>query len=206
MSTGRGCWKAPAVTVTEWLASVSLAIGVFAVTNIDDVLVLTVLFVSSRSTGTPRPWGIVAGQYLGFATLLATSVGLSFGLLALDERWVRLFGLLPVALGLRGLWLAYRHRAEDAPPMASSWWTVAGITIANGADNLSVYAPLLRGLDPARFVITLVVFFLGVAVWIAVARGLGTHQRVAQRLGHIQHWLGPLIFIALGVAILLGVL
>lgn len=178
----------------------------FAVTNIDDVLVLTVLFVSSRSTGRPRAWGIVAGQYLGFSALLAASLGLSFGLLALDERWVRLFGLLPVALGLRGLWLAFRHRAEEAPPMASSWWAVAGITIANGADNVSVYAPLLANLDPTRLVITMAVFLVGVASWIAVARGLGTHQRVAQRLGRIQHWLGPLIFIVLGVAILLEVL
>jgi cadmium resistance protein CadD (predicted permease) len=194
------------VTVSEWLAAAGVALGVFAATNIDDVLVLTVLFVSSRSAGRPRPWGIVAGQYLGFSALLAASVIISFGLLALDERWVRLLGLLPIALGARSLWLAYRRRAEDAPPIASSWLAVAGVTIANGADNVSVYAPLLRVLDPIRLVITVVVFFVGVAIWVAIARGLGTHQRVAQRLGRIQHWLGPLIFIALGVTILLDVL
>jgi cadmium resistance protein CadD (predicted permease) len=166
------------VTVSAGLASAALALGVFAATNIDDVLVLTVLFVSSRS----------------------------FGLLALDESWVRLLGLLPIALGLRGLWLALRHHADDAAPIAGSWWAVAGITIANGADNISVYAPLLRTMGPPRTGVTLVVFYLGVALWVGIAYMLGRHHRVAETLGRIQHWLGPLIFVGLGVAILLNLL
>lgn len=193
------------MTVSAGLASAALALGVFAATNIDDVLVLTVLFVSSR-TGRPHRGAIVAGQYLGFSVLLGASLGISFGLLALDESWVRLLGLLPIALGLRGLWLALRHHADDAPPIAGSWWAVAGITIANGADNISVYAPLLRTMDPPRTGVTLVVFYLGVALWLGIAYMLGRHHRVAETLGRIQHWLGPLIFIGLGVAILLNLL
>jgi cadmium resistance protein CadD (predicted permease) len=48
----------------------------FAATNIDDTLVLTVLFVAARSTGRPHPPQIVAGQYLGIGALtLAALVG-----------------------------------------------------------------------------------------------------------------------------------
>ena len=45
------------------LATIGSAIGLFAATNIDDIVVLTVLFLAS-SRGNPRPWQIIAGQYL----------------------------------------------------------------------------------------------------------------------------------------------
>jgi hypothetical protein len=63
---GREQW-----TVDDLAATVTAAAGVFAVTNIDDIIVLTVLFLTSRSTGQPRPWQIVAGQYLGIGLLVA---------------------------------------------------------------------------------------------------------------------------------------
>lgn len=133
------------MTTVDVLAAAALAVGVFAVTNIDDVLVLTVLFVSSERTGRPRPWGIVAGQYLGFTALLAASVAVYLGVVALDAALVRLLGVVPLALGLRGLWQTVRRRRHDgddeSPPTVRSMWAVAGLTIANGADNISVYVP-----------------------------------------------------------------
>ncbi len=55
----------------------------FAGTNVDDIVVLTVLFVASSTGGRPRTWQIVTGQYLGFSALVAISViaalGLSWG-------------------------------------------------------------------------------------------------------------------------------
>ena len=45
-------------------------VGIFAGTNIDDLLVLTVLFVSATA-GRPHRWEIVTGQVLGFTVLLA---------------------------------------------------------------------------------------------------------------------------------------
>ncbi|WFE52818.1 hypothetical protein [Micromonospora sp. WMMD1155] len=42
---------------------------VFAATDIDDIVTLTLFFVAARTTGRPRPWQIVAGQYVGIAAL-----------------------------------------------------------------------------------------------------------------------------------------
>ncbi|GAT67761.1 cadmium transporter [Planomonospora sphaerica] len=53
------------------LGTIGTAAAVFAGTNIDDVIVLTVLFLSSRAGGRPRPWQIVAGQYVGIAVLIS---------------------------------------------------------------------------------------------------------------------------------------
>ena len=53
--------------------TVPAAVGVFAGTNIDDIIVLTVLFLSARAIGKPRPWQIWAGQYAGIGVLVIVS-------------------------------------------------------------------------------------------------------------------------------------
>lgn len=188
------------------IGTAGTGLGIFAGTNIDDVLVLTMLFVSARS-GRPRRWEIVAGQTGGFTALLAASVVIATALGAVPDRWIRLLGLVPIAVGLTGLWRTIT-RPDDAepPPLAGNLWSVAVLTVANGADNLSVYPPLLRAIGPGPAITTGIAFYLGVALLCTAGVLLGSHQPVAARLQRIQHWLGPLVFIGLGVIILLGVL
>jgi len=124
--------------------TIAAAVGIFAGTNIDDLIVLTVLFLSSRASGRPRPWQIVGGQYAGIAALVAVSTLAALGLAIVPDQWVGLLGLVPMALGVRGLSGAIRARdrnAEPAPVVASGLVPVAAVTIANGADNISVYTP-----------------------------------------------------------------
>ncbi|SCF02894.1 hypothetical protein [Micromonospora chokoriensis] len=42
---------------------------VFAATDIDDIVILTLFFVAARATGRPGPWQIVAGRYVGIGAL-----------------------------------------------------------------------------------------------------------------------------------------
>ena len=79
------------------LATIASAIGLFAATNIDDIVVLTVLFLAS-SRGKPRPWQIVAGQYLGFITLVVISVIAALGLTIVPDEWVGFLGLIVAVL------------------------------------------------------------------------------------------------------------
>jgi hypothetical protein len=51
----------------------------------------------------------------------------------------------PVRLGLKGIVAAIRTRDQDQPPIpavATGLLSVVGVTIANGADNISVYTPV----------------------------------------------------------------
>ena len=48
--------------VIDVITAAAGAAGVFAATNLDDIVVLTVLFVALRHTGRPRPWQIVAAR------------------------------------------------------------------------------------------------------------------------------------------------
>lgn len=66
----------------ESLGVVLAGVGMFAGTNVDDILVLTVLFLSARASGLPRPWQIWPGQYLGIAILVAGAAIAALGLLS----------------------------------------------------------------------------------------------------------------------------
>ncbi|TSD94877.1 cadmium transporter [Skermania sp. ID1734] len=183
------------------IGTVLAAVAMFAGTNVDDIVVLTVLFVAS-TRGRPRPWQIVAGQYLGFSALVLISVIAALGLVIVPDEWVGLLGLLPLALGVRGL-IASRNGDGESAVVATGLLGVAGITIANGADNISVYTPVFRTLAPAQTAVTIAVFMVCVAIWCGAGRLLGTHERVTETLEKVDHWLVPLVFIVLGAVILL---
>jgi cadmium resistance transport/sequestration family protein len=190
------------------IGTIAAAIGLFAATNIDDIVVLTVLFLASARGSLPG-WKVVAGQYLGFATLVAISVVAAAGLTIIPDEWVGLLGLIPLAIGLYGLIRTLRSRGDDdddddeSSISAVGLLGVAGITIANGADNISLYTPVFRTSPIADTVVTIIVFFLLVAVWCLIARVVGTNKTVTELLERVEHWLVPAVFIGLGLFILI---
>lgn len=182
------------------------AVGLFAATNIDDIVVLTVLFVASVRGGIPG-WKIVAGQYLGFITLVVISVIAALGLTIVPDEWVGFIGVVPLAIGLYLLVRGLRNRdddnKEDSGLQAGGLLAVAGITIANGADNISLYTPVFRTMSPADAALTIGVFLVLVAVWCVVGRAVGTNRRITELLERVEHWLVPVVFIGLGLYIII---
>ncbi len=190
------------------IATIAAAVGLFAATNIDDIVVLTVLFLASTRGSLPG-WKVVAGQYLGFIALVAISVVAAAGLTIVPDEWVGFLGLIPLGIGLYGLIRTLRRRGDDddddddSAIRAVGLIGVAGITIANGADNISLYTPVFRTNPIPDTVITIIVFLVLVAVWCLVARLVGTHKAVTEALEKIEHWLVPAVFIGLGLYILI---
>jgi cadmium resistance protein CadD (predicted permease) len=73
------------------------AVGMFAVTNVDDIVILALFFgqgAGQRGT-TAR---VVVGQYVVFVAILATSIVGALGVGLLPERVVPHLGLLRVTL------------------------------------------------------------------------------------------------------------
>ncbi|MFI6257222.1 cadmium resistance transporter [Micromonospora zamorensis] len=185
----------------DLLSTAGGAAVVFAATDIDDIVILTLFFVAARATGRPRPWQIVAGQYLGIGALALASAVVAAGLLVVPDPWTGLLGLLPIALGVRAL------RASDddvTPAVVTGTLGVAGVTIANGADNVAVYVPVFRALGAADSAVFLLVFVLLIALWCAAGAWLGGHPRVVRLVERAGHWLVPTIFIGIGVLILVS--
>jgi cadmium resistance transport/sequestration family protein len=190
--------------VTELLGTIFAAASVFAGTNIDDLIVLTVLFLSWRAGSKPRQWHIWAGQYTGIGALVAVSAIAALGLTVLPDQWVGLLGLIPFALGVRGLVGAIHAQAESQEPsitVATGLLSVAGVTIANGADNVSVYTPMFRTIGLTNSIITVAVFAVLVAVWCLAGSRLGSHKKITDIVEKYGHWIVPAVFMLIGVSI-----
>jgi cadmium resistance transport/sequestration family protein len=189
--------------VPDLLGTVVTAAGVFIGTNIDDLMVLTVLFLAARASGRPKAWQVWVGQYGGIAALVLVSGLGALGLTLVPDRWVGLLGLVPIGLGVRGLIAAVRRAdGDESPVVAGNAVAVAGVTIANGADNIAVYTPMFRTIGVTATVVTVVVFAVLVAVWCLAASWLGSHRRVIAVVERWGHWLVPVVFVVIGAVII----
>ena len=191
---------------------VAEAVGLFAVTNVDDILVLSLFF--GRSAGQDgAAKRIVAGQYLGFAALLVITVAAAFGATFLPESAIPYLGVLPLALGLRAAWQAWRdHRhggsggqqgENENKQTGPKTLQVAAVTFGNGSDNIGVYLPVFAKTGAAGIVVYIAVFLVLVGVWCAAGRYFATRPAVAKVLSRWGHILHPLVLITLGLFILI---
>ncbi|MFN0242684.1 MAG: cadmium resistance transporter, partial [Planctomycetota bacterium] len=133
--------------------TLAVSAAVFASTNVDDLFLLAAFFADPRL----RPRAIVAGQFLGIGALTAASAVAALAALTVPDGYVALLGVVPLALGVKKLVelrRGDRHENDDlaqraATSSASQILAVAGVTIANGGDNLGVYIPLFAR-EPAQ--------------------------------------------------------
>ncbi|ARV57879.1 transporter [Nostocales cyanobacterium HT-58-2] len=195
------------------VTAISTGAVAFSATNIDDFVILTLFF--SQVNATFHRWHIVVGQYLGFTVLVLASLPAFFGGLIIPRPWIGLIGLLPIAIGIKCL----LNRGEDTPEEVEGekeqvhhsflanffnlqTYSVAAVTIANGTDNISIYAPLFANSTSESLLVILAVFFLLAGILCYVAYRL-THQReIADILtSHVRN-LVPFVLMGLGAFIM----
>ncbi|BBH67155.1 hypothetical protein ACTI_38400 [Actinoplanes sp. OR16] len=148
------------------------AVGLFAVTNIDDILILSLFF--AQGAGRPHlTRTIAAGQYLGFLGILAVAVPAAFGATFLPDEVIPYLGLLPIALGVKAAVQSWRHRHDEEESAEGGTGPrvleVAAVTFANGGDNIGVYVPVFVTAGAGGMTVYVAVFGVLVAVWVAAA-------------------------------------
>lgn len=182
----------------EALATFVQATAAFDATNIDDLFVLLVLYASGS-----RLRATIAGQLLGIGALVAVALLLAFAAALVPAEWVGWLGLGPIAIGVLQL-RALRQRDDEGTrdPPAIGVLSIAAVTIANGGDNLAVYAPLFARRGLLEIAIVIVTFALLVFVWCFLARVLARAPGIARVLDRWGHVLAPLVLIGLGLHIL----
>ena len=180
------------------------AVGLFTATNIDDIIVLSLFFARGASqAGTTLR--ILAGQYLGFAGILAATILVTLGADAfLPTEAIPYFGLIPLTLGLWAAWQAWQGD-DDAKVSGKnvSALIVAGVTFANGGDNIGVYVPVFLNVD-TTVIIYCVVFLILVAGLVLLAKFVATRPPIAEVLERWEHVLFPIVLIGLGIFILIS--
>ena len=183
------------------------AVGLFAVTNLDDIVLLTLYFGrANRAGGAGRQ--IVIGQYLGFGLIIIVSLLGSLGVGLLPESAIAYLGLLPIAIGVRAAITAWREgravdtdetKASTAPLTARS---VATVTVASGGDDIGIYIPVFATIGVPATIAYCAIFLALVAVWCVAGRYLAERRPIALALERWGHVLLPAILVSLGIIIL----
>ncbi|MDK8252396.1 cadmium resistance transporter, partial [Enterococcus faecalis] len=85
-------------------------------------------------------------------------------------------------------------------------WTVAGVTFANGGDNIGVYAPVFLSVGPGTVAAYCIVFLALalVPVLVGLAKFVATRRPIAEVLERWEHILFPIVLIGLGFFILVS--
>ena len=181
------------------LQVLAAAAAAFVGTNLDDLLILMLLFAQADDRAGRRR--IAAGQYLGIGALTAFSMLCALGLGRVPRKYLRLLGLVPILLGLR----AWRTRNQPAEAVSSvGVLSTALLTMANGGDNLGVYIPLLAGYAPGQLAVTAAVFALLCGLWCLLGAKLAALPRVQAVIRNWKGILVPAVLILLGLSIILA--
>jgi len=183
-------------------AVLGLAAGAFAATNIDNAAVTVAMIAAAPAERAKR---IALGQVIGFLVIVVASIGMAVLLFEIPTRVIGLFGLVPLALGLRGL-LLLRHaegRSRVARRAVGSGVVAATvITIGAGGDNLAVYIPLFRVAGFAGTAVSLLVFALGELLLTLFVLRAGGHPRIRHAVTTFGVFAAPLLYCAIGVLVL----
>jgi cadmium resistance protein CadD (predicted permease) len=116
---------------------------------------------------------------------------------------VGLLGLLPLALGIReAAELAHARGATAPRARRPGALGVALITIANGGDNVAVYAPLFASSNPARVAGLAGIFLAMTGLWLCLAWFTVHNPLVGRSLSKWGRWLLPPVLVLLGAWIL----
>lgn len=188
------------------LANLVLGVTLFAVTNIDDAFVLLGFFADARF----RAREVVFGQYGGMCVLIGASLVVALISLALPPKYVGLLGLAPLAIGIKKMWeLRTDGKGDDedvkldaGKSAIGNILSVAAVTIANGGDNIGVYAPLFATRSASSTTVIVLTFLLMTAVWCWFAHWLVSHRTIGAPIRRYGRLVLPFVLMGLGCLIL----
>jgi cadmium resistance protein CadD (predicted permease) len=192
---------------TGLAADVGVAAAAFVGTNIDNTLVTMALVAGAPEDRARR---IAVGQVIGFVVIVLVAAAAAALLFEISPKVVGLFGLVPLAIGVRGLielrapgQLAARREKVAQRAVGRSLTAAALVTIGAGGDNLAAYIPLFRVGGAARLTAIALVFVAGeVLVTFLVLTG-GRHPKARAAMTKLGSATVPLLLCAVGLLVML---
>jgi cadmium resistance transport/sequestration family protein len=200
--------------MNELMTTLLVGISAFIATNLDDIVILLLLFSQINSVFRRRH--IIAGQYLGFTILFIASLPGLFGGLIIPLNWIGLLGLVPISMGINSLINQEEDKNTDVTVASAEYsdintasifnlqtYSVAAITVANGSDNISVYIPLFASSSFTDFLIIMIIFLALIAVLCYLADKFTNQTKIANILNKYFNYILPIVLIILGGIIIL---
>jgi cadmium resistance protein CadD (predicted permease) len=187
-------------------ALLGLAVALFASTNVDDIFVLIGFFADPKF----RTRDIVLGQYAGIAALFGVSLVASLLSLVIPRPYLGLLGIVAILIGAKKFLDFYRKRDKGQTTLerhskASAYGrsaTVALVTIANGGDNIGIYAPSFAIRSWPEITVIALVFIVMTALWCFAAHSMVNHPRLGAPIRHYGNRAAPIVLVVLGILIL----
>jgi cadmium resistance protein CadD (predicted permease) len=187
------------------LIQVVTVVALFAGTNVDDMVIISLLSGYARAGRPPTYRQIWAGQYVGFGVLIGASLALGRGLALAPERFLWVLALVPFGVGAFGLVNVIRSRRngeEPKSPPPRGMYGVAAITIVDGGDDLAAYTPFYATIHTGEIVVSIAVFAVIIAVWCLIGRRISRYKRVADVIDDYGDWILPVTMMLLGLYVL----
>ena len=184
----------------DTLQTVAVAVVMFVATNADDLVLLALFFSQPKCSVR----SVVFGQLAGIGVLTIVSYAAAVLALAIPPGWLPLLGIVPLLIGFR--WLRRPITSDSAnteEPQTMTWLSVAGLTLANGADNLGVYIPAFAAQTGTQKLITGLSFLLLTLVWCVFAYQAVRHSAWGDLIQRISKRAAPWVLILLGLWIML---
>ncbi|AJG76346.1 cadmium resistance transporter [Bacillus cereus] len=197
------------------ITTIISSVVAFATTNIDDIFILLVLFSQVRTEvlrkedravrekAMRKKLYIAIGQYVGFSMIIFLSIVGSLSSFFIPVSWIGVLGFVPIYMGVKGLFSLRSNKSNKVIDKASSsLFKVAAITLANGADNISIYIPMFTSQSLEANFVTLIIFFCMIAIWCLIGYTLLRAPIFAKVLERNCHIIVPIVLIGLGMFML----
>ena len=191
---------------------IAAAIIAFLTTEMDDLLVLFVLFSSSFRKR--DKFAVVIGKYAGLAFLIGvcTLLGVVINSVVVEPgRILGLLGFVPIVIGIH--YAVSELTGEEEESCNNIALETLGfimlvaesfiITIASGGDNVAVYISFFSTLKADELLVVCLVFCILQAVWCAIAIAVMGAASIRNYIQESSGVIVPLLFIVLGIYILL---
>lgn len=185
----------------DLLIALGVLAGTFAATNIDNLALLVGWLLAGRG----RNRQILGGHLLGMLTILGLTVAFGLGANLLPLEYVGYLGVIPVSLGLKGLYDLSRNSSDakdDAVSEHIAPLSIAATQVANGVDTVLVFGPLLADSESKIDLVVVIGFVLMTFAWFGLARFLERHASRLTILDRYGHWVAPIVLILVGLYIL----
>ena len=146
---------------------------------------------------------------MGISALIIVSLIGSLAGLFIDSSYIGLLGLVPIYLGIKGI-LALIHTSSEGEQSNNPEKTkgknhvlaIAGVTIANGGDNIGIYTPLFAAMTSLNKIIMVTIFLAMTFLWCLAAKYFTKHPLVAKTVDKYGHIVTPFVLVLLGIYIL----
>ena len=188
--------------MSQLLAVAGLAVASFASTSLDNFTLLLGFFADEEY---PRRQ-VVGGYVASVSLVLVLAWGASAAVEMAPTAYLGYLGVIPLGLGLVGLYRLVRHAGPVAvaqPQPAKGFFPVLLVMLANSGDSFSVYVSVFADTAERLEVPILAVVVVCALLAAAAARWLVTRSGLAQPIQRIATIALPFLLIAIGTYILI---